>query len=216
MKTRIAIIGAGGFAREVAWLLKDINAKVPSYTFCGFLVSDLTKLGSGDSQELVLGDFDWLEANLGEIDALVFGIGNPGIKERLANELLRRFPHLSWPSLVHPTVQFDADTVQMGKGVVLCAGTVATVGIIFRDFSMVNLMCTIGHEAVIGPYAVLNPMVNISGGVEVGSGVLVGTGAQILQYVKVGEGATVGAGALAARDVAPGQTVVGIPARPRL
>ena len=44
-------------------------------------------------------------------------------------------------------------------------------------------------------------------------GVLVGTGAQVLQYVTVGEGATVGAGAVVTKDVPPGATVVGIPAK---
>jgi serine acetyltransferase len=43
--------------------------------------------------------------------------------------------------------------------------------------------------------------------------VLVGTGAQILQYVQVGEGAQVGAGAVVTKDVPPGVTVVGIPAK---
>ena len=79
---------------------------------------------------------------------------------------------------------------------------------------MVNLLCTIGHESVIGRGAVLNPTVNISGGVTIGEGVLIGTGAQVLQYLTVGENATVGAGAVVSKNVEPGTTVVGIPAKP--
>ena len=95
----------------------------------------------------------------------------------------------------------------------MCAGSVGTVDLEFHEFSMINLLCTIGHESRIGRGAVLNPTVNISGGVTIGEGVLVGTGAQVLQYIKVGENATVGAGSVVIKDVEAGATVFGIPAR---
>jgi acetyltransferase-like isoleucine patch superfamily enzyme len=42
----------------------------------------------------------------------------------------------------------------------------------------------------------------------------IGSGATILGGVRIGAGALVGAGAVVTRDVAPGETVVGNPARP--
>ena len=48
--------------------------------------------------------------------------------------------------------------------------------------------------------------------VERGAGI--GSGATILGGVRIGAGATVGAGAVVVRDVEPGATVVGNPARP--
>jgi len=48
----------------------------------------------------------------------------------------------------------------------------------------------------------------------VGEGASIGSGATILGGVTVGAGALVGAGAVVTRDVAPGVTVVGNPARP--
>jgi len=210
---RIAIIGAGGFAREVAWLLEDISAatndEASKYLTVGYLVSDASRIGPYDSP--ILGDFSWLESN--HVDALTIGIGTPAVRLKLAEELKKRFPHIAWPALVHPSVKWQRRTMQIGEGVILCAGSIATVNIRFEPFCMVNLSCTIGHEAVIGRGCVLNPTVNISGGVELGSGVLVGTGAQILQYVKVGDGAQIGAGAVVNKDVNAGTTVVGIPAK---
>jgi UDP-2-acetamido-3-amino-2,3-dideoxy-glucuronate N-acetyltransferase len=45
-------------------------------------------------------------------------------------------------------------------------------------------------------------------------GATIGSGATILGGVRIGAGATVGAGAVVTKDVAPGVTVVGNPARP--
>lgn len=48
----------------------------------------------------------------------------------------------------------------------------------------------------------------------VGSGVKLGVDTMMVAPVTIGEGATTGAGAVITRDVAPGKTVVGMPARP--
>lgn len=48
----------------------------------------------------------------------------------------------------------------------------------------------------------------------VGNGVIIGAGAKVLGNILVGDGARVGANAVVVQPVAPGVTVVGIPARP--
>lgn len=48
----------------------------------------------------------------------------------------------------------------------------------------------------------------------VGNGVIIGAGAKVLGNILIGDGARVGANAVVVQPVAPGVTVVGIPARP--
>ncbi|MEM1235887.1 MAG: sugar O-acetyltransferase [Pseudomonadota bacterium] len=50
--------------------------------------------------------------------------------------------------------------------------------------------------------------------ITIGADVWIGGGALLLPGVTVGDGAIIGAGAVVTRDVAPGQTVAGNPARP--
>lgn len=210
---RIVIIGAGGMAREVHWLVREINAVKPLYDFLGYVVSDCSKCGKNDSREGFLGDYGWLEENRNYIDAVAVGIGTPAARLKVGNELRALMPDVEFPALIHPSVILDFASASIGPGAQICAGTVGTVNITVQDLALCNFGCTLGHEAVVGQGSVINPGSNISGGVTIGAGVLVGTGAQILQYCRVGDWATVGAGSVVIEDVAPRTTVVGIPAR---
>jgi sugar O-acyltransferase (sialic acid O-acetyltransferase NeuD family) len=212
---RIVIIGAAGQAREIAHYIEDINRVSPTFELAGFVVSDLAKLGAYDSRERVLGDFDWIEAHASDLDGVVLGVGMPATRERLARDLSASFPRLEWPTIVHPGARYDRSTCTLGRGVLFASGAVATVHVHLADFALVNFGSTLGHEARVGRGSVVNPGANVSGGVAIGDRVLIGAGSVVLQYLSVGNDATVGAGAVVTKDVPPGRTVVGVPARLR-
>jgi sugar O-acyltransferase (sialic acid O-acetyltransferase NeuD family) len=210
----IAIRGAGGFAKEVAVLLEQINAQAPEplWRILGFIDADDRRKGQMHGKYPILGGDDYLREQ-SEPLAVALAIGTPEPNAAVAADLLT-LPQLSFPTLVHPSAIFDAPTVELGRGVIVSAGCLLTTDIVIGDFTILNLGVTVGHDCRIGAHCVLNPHVDVAGGTVIGDRCLLGSGAVVLQLRTIGAGATVGAGAVVTTDVAPSVTVAGVPARP--
>ena len=182
---KIVIIGAGGLAREVKWLIDDINQEKIQYQFLGYIISNKENLKETDSKELIIGDFSWFDNLKSESIYAAIGIGNPKHRIDVSRKLCQN-DNVIFPSLIHPSVIYDKSTCKIGKGVILCANNILTVNVKINDFTLINLSCVIGHESEIGEGVVINSQAKISGGVNIGRGSLIGTSATILQYRNIG------------------------------
>lgn len=212
MTRDIVIVGAGGMGREVAVLIDAVNraSAEPGWRLLGYVDSDPALLGKRYGGDVVLGNDDFVLQYEREM-AVVFAIGWPRALAA-AHARYARSPHVSSPTLRHPTAVVDGQ-VAFGDGVLVGAGVVMTTDIAVGARTIINPHSTIGHDVHIGDDCVINYGVHVSGTVSVGEQCLLGSGAVLLQGVTIGAGATVGAGAVVTADVAPGTTVAGVPAR---
>ena len=206
----IAIFGVGGFGREVLALIKDINKIEPTWNIVGFFDDGYEK-GKMFNGYLNLGKVSDLNSWDKSI-SLAVAIGSPVIKKKILDNINN--PLVDYPTLFHPSVWIgDKDYVEIGKGCIICAGVMITTNVQIKDFVILNLQCTVGHDTVINDYAAFMPSVNISGEVTIGEGVYVGTGAKIINQLEIGDYTIVGAGAVVAKTLPADCTAVGIPAK---
>lgn len=206
---KIAIIGAGGFGREVKMLIDHINQKERQFELVGFYddkhydhpINGIPYLGKIEK--------------INEADqtlCIAVAIGDPKTKKKIIESISS--PNIEFPNLIHPSVIIGQDNVKLGKGNIICAGVIITVDIEIEDFVILNLSCTVGHDTKIKNYSSFMPTVNISGEVVINEAVYVGTGAKIINLLEIGENTIVGAGAVVYKSLPANCTAVGIPAKP--
>lgn len=206
----IVIYGAGGFGRETALLIRQINQDKPTWRIRGFCDDGIPEGKSIDDLK-VLGGLKYLDQEANSL-AVVIAVADPVTRKKIRTSLRDR--DLQFPALVHPSVNVG-DTLrnEIQEGAILAAGTVLTTNVKIHSFSIINLMCSLGHDCVLSEYSSVMPGVNLSGNVIIGTGCFIGTGARILPGVQLGNNCTVGAGAVVTSSFPSGSTLVGVPAK---
>ena len=204
---KIVIIGASGFATEVAWLIEEINNYKKEWEILGFIDDNFKNLPKCINGYKVLGDISYIN-ELSDDIFLIIGIGNGKIRENIVKKIQNR----KFATLIHPDIKISL-TNKIEEGTIICSGSILTVNINIKKHCIINLDCTIGHSATLEEYVTVLPSTNISGNVNIKRCTTLGTGVKIIQGITIGENVMVGAGTIIIKNVEDNCTVVGNPGR---
>ena len=201
----IFIIGAGGFAKEVFYLLKDLG----TYEIGGFIdikpQYDTIKLGSENVP--IINENEFL-SNYTDVNVCI-GTGYP----KIISKIVGVYKNYNFPNIIHSSFIGYKDTISIGVGNIITPGVIFTTDITIGNHNIFNLGCTIGHDCKISDGNVFNPGTNISGNCSIGNNNLFGVGSSILEKLTVGDNNIIGAGSVIISDINKNSTSVGVPGK---
>ncbi|HEY4475056.1 MAG TPA: acetyltransferase [Candidatus Paceibacterota bacterium] len=229
---KIVILGAGGLAREVLQLVKDIgkfNSRIevcPNFVHplsdnyvlheklepIGFIDENQANHGKIIHKVPVLGGFEWLK-NADSNTCLTMGVGFPRVRKKFFDIIQNLGLKFNFPVLVHPTAHIG-ENVKFGEGSQVMMNNSITVDITVGEHVHINQGCSIGHDVVIGNFVYLSPHCVISGYTYIGEGADIGSNASTRPLSKIGAWSVLGLNAGVVKDIPERVIAVGCPAKP--
>lgn len=206
MRKDLIIIGAGDFAREVAWAAERMGC----WNILGYVDDDIEKICQTVSGYKVLGNIELLKCNSKEIYATC-AVGTGNTRKQIWSRLESN-SNIKAATIIDPAA-IIGNNCEIGEGSIICAGTVITVDTKLGKNCILNLNCTVGHDAILGDYFTAHPGTNISGKTQFDECVYLGTGSKVIQGLHITSNVTIGAGATVVKDITEAGTYVGTPAK---
>lgn len=208
----IAIYGAGGFGKEVACLIKQINQITPKWNLIGFFDDDSQLRGKSISHYgEVLGGIEELNSWERPL-SIVLSVGNPQVVKKIASKIVNI--NIDFPNLWHPrSYVVDPETFSIGKGNIIQSDCSFSCDVKVGDFNIFNGAVVFGHDDVVGSYNSFMPNIRISGEVTIGDCNFFGVGSIVLQQIKIGNDIRLGAGSVLLTKPKDGFTYIGNPAK---
>lgn len=207
----LGIAGAGGCAREIMPLVRNIQFDEPVDAVF-FIVPTATEAPINGVRQMSEADF------LRSTERRFFnvGLGDSRKREKLAN--LYEAAGCE-PVSIYARDFVRYEDVHIGAGAVFCPYTMATINVRIGKYFQANMYSNVAHDCVIGDFVTFAPGARCNGNVHIGDHAYIGSGAVLRdgregKPLRIGAGAVVGMGAVVTKDVPPGATVVGNPARP--
>jgi len=204
----IIVFGAGEFGT----LIQNVMSYNQDFQIAAFGDDnmDKSKITTGDVPLFNQGDlFQFAKEN--EIQIAIMAIGNNRVRGIKYN--LFKNAGFEMLSIVHPKALIDTEVVY-GDNVIIEMGTAIHTHSKIGNNVFLGGDALIGHHNIIGNHVLVGGNASFGGAVVVEDYASIGVGSSIKPGVTIGKGAVVGVGAVVIKDVEPGTTVVGVPAKP--
>lgn len=204
------VVAAGGSGRHARVVLEA--ADLAGQPVRGVLADGLAPGEPFFGAHRVLGGLDRLrDRDFLDGCRIHLGTGDRAARRSMAETVREGGGQLG--TIIHPAGLVSPSAV-IGAGTFVAAGAIIGVGAVLAEACLVNTGASIDHNCRLDFGVCIGPGARLAGTVLCEADVFIGLNAGIVQGLRIGWGAVVGAGAIVTRDVAPGTTVVGCPARP--
>jgi sugar O-acyltransferase (sialic acid O-acetyltransferase NeuD family) len=208
----IVIIGAGGMGKEVAWLIENINASIPTWNILGFLVDE--KYSESFGQKVfgftVLGSESWI-LDFGKEIYVTCAIGKSTVRKSVY-EKLSLFANVKLATLIDPTVRIDK-SMKIGEGSIICRNCTVTVDSTIGKGVLMNTGASVGHDSLVGDYCTFLTNSIAAGHTTFGTCCEIGSGAFILQGKTIAANTTLAPLSSLLKDITEAGVYAGNPAR---
>ena len=212
MTKPLLLIGAGGYAKEIAQVARRIDPKGTRWDRISYVAISRAEIGT----ELPFGRVEYCDEDIlsGAVTAdAVLAVGEPHLRMGLA-ERYTKVPTLTFPNLIDPSVDYDPALITMGIGNLLHRNVTTTLNAVMGDFNFFNKSAIISHDTTFGSFNSIMPGATILSNSRLGNGCSIGANACVLPKVRVADRTTLGASSLLRHDVdEPGHVFVGVPAK---
>lgn len=193
-----ALIGAGGFAREIKAHIGDPEM------ICFIDDNIFNKMETTSMSLFPLSKFDPLEYEV------LVAVGTPQFRVDIVNRLPKNTKYFTF---IHPSAQILDKDIFIGEGSIICADCVLTTNIVIGKHSHLNLQTTIGHDCRIGDFFTTAPGAKISGNCNIGNSVYIGTNSSVKEKINICDEVTVGLMAGVVKDITESGVYVGTPTK---
>lgn len=166
----------------------------------------------------------WLKQLFHDIDSLM--ARDPAAKSRweiifcypgFHAVLLYRFTHLLWQWRFYLIARFFSQIGRFMTGIEIHPGAIIGkrffidhgMGVVIGETARIGNDVTIYHGVTLGGASFAKGIRHP----QIGNYAIIGSGAQLLGPIHIGDYARIGSNAVVVRDVAPGETMVGVPAK---
>lgn len=203
---KLGIYGSGGLGREVYEIAIRRNVVSSLWDEIVF-IDDFNDAGDFYGTRRI--HFESLLSSKNDYECVI-AVGEPSSREAMYKKLHDNGIKLT--QLIDTTA-IISPAARIGNGVIVCEYSTIHTEVELGVNSLIQPFCDIGHDIKVGSHTVLSPYCAPGGGTVFGDRVFIGMKASIMELVVIGDDAIIGMGSAVFRDVPPGATVIGNPAR---